>query len=797
MTIIELQTVFCRSLVSAVILLAATCASSSVFADDSAEIRLRNGTILRGKYLLMNSLAGRAIGAKDLGQTKDEAPDPHNIGRIDNGWQRYYFNIHQRQAAPGGVELNLAAPRQVIIPFQKPIRKSTGGIVTSFGSITFSDPFTEFGRRRLTITTEKGPTDVFQAIIEAAPDHVLVESTNFDWRLGLPLKSIPVETIDRMVKKQIKQDDPVARFQVVLFYTQAELYAQAFSELDSFARDFPNQKEKVEKSREELMNFWGREILRNLRRRKQAGQHQIAVNSAKTLMSQPLSGPVALDVRQFFQTYEQASQKIDDAKLWLSDWQSKLDDPAREKLLQSVRSEINDQLDFETLPRLDAFLKAEADKQYDPSQRLGLAISGWLLGSANAVPDLDRALRIWDARHVVIDYLESDDPAIHSASLATLKSLESVSPQTILNLIPQLPPLIDASDLKPGILHRVQTAANEGTGYSVILPEEYSRHHSYPMIVVLRSRNRTIEQSVALWAGDSEHPGLANQRGYITIAPDYAEKNQTEHTYGAPVHKYVLDCLIDARKRFSVDSDRVFLTGHGMGADAAFDIGMAHPDEFAGVLPIGGNALQYCNYTWSNGRDTAWYVVGKGYFDPKNKGDVTSNRDPASNAVFDKMLQQGIRFDFTLVEYLGRNGENLFDDFSKLFEWMDLHVRATPPKDLDYRSLRKSDNRFFWVTAPNLPRDYILPAPPGAAQKVNPMKIDARVTPGNTLILKGPTENYILRLTPQLVDFDKKLTINLNGHLKSMFIKPELNVPLEELRVNGDRKRLPLAIVTP
>ena len=46
----------------------------------------------------------------------------------------------------------------------------------------------------------------------------------------------------------------------------------------------------------------------------------------------------------------------------------------------------------------------------------------------------------------------------------------------------------------------------------------------------------------------------------------------------------VIDTLRDLRRRFQVDSDRVFLFGWEQGADAALDIGMSHPDQFAGVL---------------------------------------------------------------------------------------------------------------------------------------------------------------------------------------------------------------------
>lgn len=771
-------------------MLAAWCSTLSAADNRIAEVRLKNGTILRGTFLIMDKLAGRPVGFSELVTEKDEAPKPRNIGRIDNGWQRIYFPVQQRQTTGAAAAAKLVAPR--IPPIMLPPTKRTGGtlMVTGFGGMVEVGEFDEFGHRRVKIMLAKKVMYVFQAITEVHPDHVIVESTNCNWKLGLPLKSIPVETLEPMLKRQVKQDDAVARFGLVRFYILAEYFPQAFSELDSIERDFPDRKEQIDKQREEIMNFFGAEILRRLSHRKQAGQHELAEVFARKLQTQPLTGNVQQDVQKYVQQYDQARQTIEQAKLLLGDWQAKLNNTEQEEKLQPLRSEVNEQLDFETLPRLDSFLKAEADKQYDPGQRLALAYSGWILGSANAVTDLDQTIRLSEARHFVLEYLRSDSPGVRAEAADQLRTLEGVSPRMVLNMVAQLPPMLDSGDDKPGVRFRVETEGAEPVAYWVMLPAEYSPHHTYPTIMALRPRHRSVEQTVMTWAGDASRPDLGHQRGYIVIVPEYADNNQSEHTYGAPVHSYVMNCLIDARKRFAIDSDRVFLTGHGMGADAAFDIGLAHPDEFAGVIPIGGNAVQYCTYSWQNGSHTAWYIVGKGY-------DSQDNRDTTSNNVFDNMMVHGAKFDFMLVEYLGRNGENLLDDFSKIFDWMDLHSRKPQPKDFEVRTLRKTDNRFFWVTANGLPRDYILPVPAGVAQKVMPMEIDARITPGNTVHIKTLTDNISLRLTPELVDFDNKLVVRIGNQKRyNVFLKPDVGVLLEELHQRGDRKRLPLAVFT-
>ena len=757
-------------------------------ATSAGEAQLKNGTIVQGNMWLMSSLSGHPVGKDQLLAPKDAAPVPHNIVLIDNGWQKYYVPTQQ---IPNQQFNNnaLLKPQAFTLKHQKTTQIQ---IVASVGSMRDVQPFDEHGRRRLTLETQKGPLQVIQGITQIEPDHVIIEGLNCKWKSGLSLKAIPFQTLDGLLRKQIKADDPAGRLGLVGFYRQAEYYPQAFAELETIARDFPEQQARCGEARTLLIDQWGREILRELGRRKTAGQHQLAEEFSKTLSKQPLGGAVLNDVKTFVAGYEQSRQSIEKAKNLLIDGQAKLKDAKLVERLQPLRSEINEQLDFETLPRLDAFLKSEGDAQLTADQHLALAYSGWVVGAANAVTDLDQAIRFWDARFAMLEYARADNPQACEQHYQQLRQVEGVGPKIVMQLASQLPPSLDASGVVPGEPHRV-VVTPEGripeVAYSVLLPPEYSPHHNYPLLMVLRSRGRTNDELLRWWGGKTDEPGPAMKRGYIVIAPEYTDDKQAEYTYSITAHQTVIDSLRDARRRFNVDSDRVFLAGHGMGADAAFDLGMSHPDEFAGVIPIGGDCVLYPKATYENGRYTAWYVVGRGF-----DGD---QRDPANNGLFDEIFKRGARFDFMLVEYLGRGLDGYLEEVPKLFDWMDLHRRAAVPQHVQVESLRKTDNRFFWVTALDLPRTTVLPLPPGAGSRVNKMSIDARVNVGNVLTFESATDKFIVRFLPNLIDFNKRVIVRSKGRQKfSGFITPDSQSILEELRTTGDRSRLPLATQT-
>ena len=94
------------------------------------------------------------------------------------------------------------------------------------------------------------------------------------------------------------------------------------------------------------------------------------------------------------------------------------------------------------------------------------------------------------------------------------------------------------------------------------------------------------------------------------IAPAWAKEEQTSYKFSAAEHAAVLNTLRDACRRFSIDTDRVFLSGHSMGGDAAWDIGLAHPDLWAGVIPIVARADKYISRLWENARYLNLYFVG-------------------------------------------------------------------------------------------------------------------------------------------------------------------------------------------
>jgi pimeloyl-ACP methyl ester carboxylesterase len=346
-----------------------------------------------------------------------------------------------------------------------------------------------------------------------------------------------------------------------------------------------------------------------------------------------------------------------------------------------------------------------------------------------------------------------------------------------------LPPLHDES-VKVGAMkiHRVRDDANvEPTEYAVFLPAEYHPLRNYPAVVALHSGNGP-ESAIAWWAPE------ATRRGYIVVAPEYNVPGAPkDYRYTTSEHAAVELALRDARRRYAIDGDRVFLGGQLNGGHMAWDFGLSHPDLFAGVAVVSGLPGKYVIKNLANvERDRGSLYVAL--------GDLA----PASNElVFSEMLKPLIvkAFDVTYVEYYKRGLEDLPEEAPAIFDWMDRRHRDAYPKSFSAVASRDSDDRYYGVVIREFQpgRTTAPEAVEPLGNNLNPASI--KMTSSSLSNLLNLTINGVKRLdvwvSPKLIDFKKRMEVRING--KTFFkavAKPNLAPLLEDLRIRGDRQQV-------
>ncbi|MEM8736331.1 MAG: hypothetical protein AAGG44_19030, partial [Planctomycetota bacterium] len=473
-----------------------------------------------------------------------------------------------------------------------------------------------------------------------------------------------------------------------------------------------------------------------------------------------------------------------------------------QKIIQPIVAEILGELSQNTDKRFDDFYRLMADESIPAEDRVSFAISGWILGPGAGIDNFAVAKSLVRVRDQVQRYLRDATPNQRQGIIQSLRGEEGAQPELLAKLLatmkpPQLPPVIDEKD-PPG-LYRVKTKS--GVNYLVQVPPEYDPNRQYPCILALPGVGDSPELEINYWCGlyaklafDFARSGHATRYGYIVVSPDWTVENQTTYKYTENEHARVLSCLRDAFRKFHIDTDRVFLTGHFDGATAAWDIALAHPDLWAGLLPISPGANKFIKHYKENIKGRNVDTIPLGTYVVYGELDGKRINNSRVDLICDEYLKTSL-YDSLVVSFRGR-GSGLFnDEIEKMIEWMELssHRRVRTPKFIDVTSMRSGDRFFYWLEAPSL-----LPTvaqntyqiEPSAAGRFEAVLLDTAANGINVSKIPSPNKRCTIWLTLDMVDFSRPINISVTGRRRPHNLSPDIGIMLEDARTRGDRKHV-------
>jgi predicted esterase len=672
-----------------------------------------------------------------------------------------------------------------------PQRVPEGGRrVGGIGGILAATPFDEYGRRILSLATAAGRLDVVQGITTITPQWTAVEGlvTDQTYRIDMRLatSSIPRETLRRVIEQQIDQHDIDQRLQFVRLLLQATRYREAAVELEQLTKDFPNATD-LRDQQQSLAGLAAGQLLDEIRLRQRAGQDRLVIQLLESFPAGDGTGELLQAVAEIRDEYRERLDRAGRLVALLREQAGRIEDARDRQLVADLTDEIAAQLTFTSLNRLAVFERVAGDGQLTAEQSLALGLSGWLAGADRSQINLKLALSMAQVRRLLREYLTaSGDQRVDLRR--QLADEEAFDPPTVAAVAAQmLPPLPAPEPDGEGLftLNIPRPAAAESSAKTfpclVQLPPEYDARRRYPAIISLHAAWTTPLNQIEWWAGmpdkQGRRSGQAARNGTIVIAPAWADANQQAYGFTAKEHAAVLAALREASRRFSIDSDRVFLSGHSLGGDAAWDIGLAHPDLWAGVVVIAGKADRYINHYHPNAELLPLYLVS---------GELDQASFTANEMDIDRYLVKN--YDITYVEFRGRGHEHFSDEIIRIFDWMSRRKRNACPRSIEAVALRPGD-RFFWWIEPESPppRTMILPSDWPAGAAIRPFTLSGKVTNRNRVTIRCGAKRVRIWFTPELVDFKQPVTVTLGGRqLHRGELTPDIDVMLEDLRTRSD-----------
>lgn len=215
----------------------------------------------------------------------------------------------------------------------------------------------------------------------------------------------------------------------------------------------------------------------------------------------------------------------------------------------------------------------------------GVHHAGWNRYNIRAMGD--RITLMLNGANSVLEYRETDPNIARDGLIAVqMHAGGSMEVQFRDAMIQPLPTPTSAEPNQPGFHLRTLRTDRGERKYTVYVPEGYDGSKAFPVVLFLHGAGERGDDGIVP-AQVGLGPAIHNRPGGIPAIVVFPQARQTWSADSADGHA-ALQALDEVMRDYKVDPKRVILTGLSMGGRGSWDIGTAHPDRFAAIVPICG-----------------------------------------------------------------------------------------------------------------------------------------------------------------------------------------------------------------
>jgi len=252
-------------------------------------------------------------------------------------------------------------------------------------------------------------------------------------------------------------------------------------------------------------------------------------------------------------------------------------------------------------------------------------------------------------------------------------------------------------------------ARNDGTvqPYYVHLPEAYTPDREWPLIVFLHGYVPSITVADPWVLGD-DVCDIAEQNGCILLIP-YGRRNTDFQGVG---EVDIYEAIEHTRAQFSIDADRICLSGVSMGGMGAWNMALRRPGFFAATTPISGQTDMFRWWrwdpeamtpfkrflvAWDNAEEMAQSARGQHFFVQHGEFDSLI---PVieSRSMVEKL--QGLGMPVKYYEFPGASHYIYWDTpcYENAWSWSKDFTLDRRPSRVTFRCFSLRYNRAHWLT---------------------------------------------------------------------------------------------------
>lgn len=316
---------------------------------------------------------------------------------------------------------------------------------------------------------------------------------------------------------------------------------------------------------------------------------------------------------------------------------------------------------------------------------------------------------------------------------------------------------------------------------SMLIPTTYQASRSYALVVCLHGAGFTGEEYLERW-----RTRLSD--AYLLACPTYP----SGAWFTRQAEELILETIRQARRRYHIDPNRIFLTGMSNGGIGTWLIGMHHAPLFAGLAPMASGLDDVLMPFLANLRNTPVYII-HGAKDQVMPVDL-------SRSIAREL--EGLGYSYVYREHQREHpmaGGHYFprEELPDLVAWFNRQRREPFPTKLTLVRDASHFQAFNWVRLDST--DAIAAFSEDLVDKRDELikrrqyaKLDATIAGNNRIEVKAEhVRRYSLFLNEQMIDFSKPLTVVTNGRLSfEGIVSPSAETLLRQARLRQDPERL-------
>jgi predicted esterase len=287
----------------------------------------------------------------------------------------------------------------------------------------------------------------------------------------------------------------------------------------------------------------------------------------------------------------------------------------------------------------------------------------------------------------------------------------------------------------PQVLTFFSSVDDSDQPYGLYLPRSYDSRNKYPLVVSLHGAYSNHRLNLRRVFGQGNRMGESDMEA-SRYFPPLAEVDFIVATplargtmgYQGIAERDVYDVLADVRGRFSIDEDRIYLTGLSMGGGGTLWLGLTRPDIWAAIAPV-------CPYPPEETTELAGNALNvpvklfQGELDPVVK--VESVRQ------WQKLFTTaGVRSEYIEFPGVRHNAWDYAYKGAAIFDWFKQFRRVRFPERVRFAARDYAHSTAYWVRFDSLT--------PGTTAEVdaridrrNSLAITTRNADGISLLLNG------------------------------------------------------------